>query len=245
MNIYKIIKNRMRIKSIYPINYILVSLNGEENISPFRFPSYIPGKYRDYIRFSHLFDCREYGELSSKLGFYGQKSDKYNKKLEYVYPIFRRLLELELEYGFISVPCKVLRDEKAIVESRFVDWDICYAPWILNLGCDSNASLDEISMLLAESYCDNPMYQPMMVGNGKEREYSLVRCIVAMKPPKTNKVVSKTNRFKLHESDIPNILKKIEPLFDNYNNRVLEEYEVKKNDVGYQYRHDWNPANLK
>ena len=116
MNIFKLIKNRMRIKSIYPINYILVPLNGEENLNPFRFPFYIPDKYRDYIRFSHLFDCREYGELSSKLRFYG---DEPNKKPECVYPIFRRLLELELKHGFISVPCKVSRDEKAIVESIF------------------------------------------------------------------------------------------------------------------------------
>lgn len=239
MNIFKLIKNRMRIKSIYPINYILVPLNGEENLNPFRFPFYIPDKYRDYIRFSHLFDCREYGELSSKLRFYG---DEPNKKPECVYPIFRRLLELELKHGFISVPCKVSRDEKAIVESIFVDWDICYAPWMLKLGCDTNVSLDEITMLLAESYCDNPMFEPIMVGNGKSRDYSLVRCIVAMKPPKKHKDVSETNRFELHESDIPNILKDIEILFKEYNGNVLKEYEEKKNDVGYQHRHDWNPA---
>ena len=63
-----------------------------------------------------------------------------------------------------------------------------------------------------------------------------------MKPPKKHKDVSETNRFELHEADILIYLKDIEILFKEYNGNVLKEFEEKKNDVGYQHRHDWNPA---
>ena len=48
--------------------------------------------------------------------------------------------------------------------------------------------------------------------------------------------------YKYKNKPIYDFLKR---LFDNYNNRVLEKYEERKNDVEYQYRHDWNPANFK